>query len=327
MQTFQTVTMIKIAQNSAGQRLDNFLFKTLKGVPKSRVYRLIRKKEIRVNRSRATASTKLYLGDEVRLPPIRLNPKEEQSTDTSLDLESLIIFENNELMVVNKPAGLAVHGGSSVKFGLIESLRASRKNERSKERLELIHRLDKDTSGCLMISKKRSHLVFLQDLLRKPGSIKKRYTALVHGNWPESLIDIDKPLKTFSYQGRERWTKVSESGKNAKTTFRKLFGTEDFSLIEAFPKTGRTHQIRVHTLWARHPIVGDVRYGDKFKEGVMGLNLRMMLHATQISIPENTQVGKLDIECPLPEEFTMTIDKIVKNNKNNKIESISKLKS
>ena len=163
-----------------------------------------------------------------------------------------------------------------------------------------------------MISKKRSHLVFLQNLLRKPGRIKKRYTALVHGDWPDRLIDIDQPLKTFSNQGRERWTKVSESGKNARTTFRKLFGTEDFSLIEAFPKTGRTHQIRVHTLWARHPIVGDVRYGDKFKEGVMGLNLRMMLHATQISIPENTEVGKLDIECPLPEEFTMTIGKIMK---------------
>ena len=169
-----------------------------------------------------------------------------------------------------------------------------------------------------MISKKRSHLVFLQNLLRKPGSIKKRYTALVHGDWPDRLIAIDQPLKTFSNQGRERWTKVSKSGKNAKTAFRKLFGTEDFSLIEAFPKTGRTHQIRVHTLWAHHPIVGDVRYGDRFKEGVMGLNLRMMLHATQISIPENPQVGKLDIECPLPVEFTMTIDKIIKNNKNNK---------
>ena len=311
MQTFQTVTFIKIAEDSVGQRLDNFLLKRLKGVPKSRVYRLIRKKEIRVNRSRATASTKLYLGDEIRLPPIRLNPEEEQYADPSLDLESQIVFENNELIVVNKPAGLAVHGGSSVKFGLIESLRASRKNDRVKERLELVHRLDKDTSGCLMVSKKRATLVFLQDLLRRPGSINKRYTALVHGDWPEKLITINQNLTTFSNQGRERWTKVSESGKTARTAFRKKFGTEDFSLVEAFPKTGRTHQIRVHALWARHPIVGDLRYGDKFKEAVLGLNVRMMLHATQISIPQNTQLGKLDIECPLPDEFVTTIKRVL----------------
>ncbi len=311
MQTFQTVTFIKITEDSVGQRLDNFLLKKLKGVPKSRVYRLIRKKEIRVNRSRAIASTKLYLGDEIRLPPIRLNLEEEAYADPSLDLESQIVFENNELIVVNKPAGLAVHGGSSVKVGLIESLRASRKNDRVKERLELIHRLDRDTSGCLMISKTRATLVFLQDLLRKPGSINKRYTALVHGDWPEKLISINQNLKTVSNQGRERWTKVSKSGKTARTAFRKKFGSEDFSLVEAFPKTGRTHQIRVHALWARHPIVGDLRYGDKFKEAVLGLNVRMMLHATQISIPQNTQLGKLDIECPLPDEFVTTIKRVL----------------
>ena len=310
MHTFRTVTFIKIMQDSAGQRLDNYLFRTLKGVPKSRIYRLIRKKEIRVNRGRAAASTKLYLGDEVRLPPIRLKVEEEKYADLCLNLENHIVFENDELIVINKPAGLAVHGGSSVKTGLIESLRASRKNDRPKEKLELIHRLDKDTSGCLMISKKRSSLVFLQNLLRRPGSITKKYTVLVHGNWPSKLIEITQPLETFSKEGRERWTKVSASGKSARTIFRKMFGTEDFSLIEAFPKTGRTHQIRVHALWARHPIVGDQRYGDKFKEAVLGLNLRMMLHATQISIPHNTQVGKLDIECPLPDEFNIALKRV-----------------
>ena len=311
MQTFQNVTFVEIMEDSAGQRLDNFLFKTLKGVPKSRIYRLIRKNEIRVNRGRALASTKLCLRDEVRLPPIRLSAKEGKYIDPLFKPETQVLFENNELIVFNKPAGLAVHGGSSVKFGLIESLRASRSSNRSREKLELIHRLDKDTSGCILISKKRASLVFLQDLLRRPGSIKKRYTALVHGFWPEKLLDINEALETFSNQGRERWTKVSQSGKSARTAFRKICGNEDFSLIEAFPKTGRTHQIRVHALWARHPILGDLRYGDSVKEAILGLKLRMMLHASQISIPENKHLGKVDIECPLPDEFIKTLKKLL----------------
>ena len=313
MQTFQNVTFLKIMEDSAGQRLDNFLFKTLKGVPKSRIYRLIRKNEIRVNRSRASASTKLYLSDEVRLPPMRLSARESKYVDPLFKPETQIVFENTDLIVFNKPAGLAVHGGSSVKFGLIESLRASRKNNNSKEKLELVHRLDKDTSGCLMISKKRVSLVFLQELLRRPGSISKRYTALVHGDWPEKLTHINQALETYSNEGRERWTKVSASGKSATTGFRKISGNEDFSLVDAFPKTGRTHQIRVHALWARHPIVGDIRYGDKFKEAVLGLKTRMMLHASQISIPQNKHVGKLDVECPLPHEFSDTLKMLLKS--------------
>ena len=313
MQTFRNVTFLKIMEDSAGQRLDNFLFKTLKGVPKSRIYRLIRKNEIRVNRSRASASTKLYLNDEVRLPPMRLSARESKYVDPLFKPETQIVFENNDLIVFNKPAGLAVHGGSSVKFGLIESLRASRKNNNSKEKLELIHRLDKDTSGCLMISKKRASLVFLQELLSRPGSISKRYTALVHGDWPEKLTHINQALETYSNEGRERWTKVSASGKSARTRFRKISGNEDFSLVDAFPKTGRTHQIRVHALWARHPIVGDIRYGDKFKEAVLGLKTRMMLHASQISIPQNKHVGKLDVECPLSHEFSDTFKMLLKS--------------
>ncbi len=313
MQTFRNVTFLKIMEDSAGQRLDNFLFKTLKGVPKSRIYRLIRKNEIRVNRSRASASTKLYLNDEVRLPPMRLSARESKYVDPLFNPETQIVFENNDLIVFNKPAGLAVHGGSSVKFGLIESLRASRKNNNPKEKLELIHRLDKDTSGCLMISKKRASLVFLQELLSRPGSISKRYTALVHGDWPEKLTHINQALETYSNEGRERWTKVSASGKSATTGFRKISGNEDFSLVDAFPKTGRTHQIRVHALWARHPIVGDIRYGDKFKEAVLGLKTRMMLHASQISIPQNKHVGKLDVECPLSHEFSDTFKMLLKS--------------
>ena len=312
MQTFQNVTFLKIMEDSAGQRLDNFLFKTLKGVPKSRIYRLIRRNEIRVNRSRASASTKLYLSDEVRLPPMRLSARESKYVDPLFKPETQIVFENDDLIVFNKPAGLAVHGGSSVKFGLIESLRASRKNNNSKEKLELIHRLDKDTSGCLMISKKRASLVFLQELLRRPGSISKKYTALVHGDWPEKLIYINQALETYSNEGRERWTRVSASGKNARTGFRKISGNEDFSLVEAFPKTGRTHQIRVHALWARHPIVGDIRYGDKFKEAVLGLKTRMMLHASQISIPQTKHVGKVDVECPLSQQFSETFETLFK---------------
>ena len=315
MQTFQNVTFLTIMEDGAGQRLDNFLFKTLKGVPKSRIYRLIRRNEIRVNRRRARASTKLYLRDEVRLPPMRFSARENKYVDPLFKPETQIVFENNDLIVFNKPAGLAVHGGSSVKFGLIESLRASRRNN-SKEKLELIHRLDKDTSGCLMISKKRASLVFLQELLRKPGSISKRYTALVHGNWPEKLIHINQALETYSNERRERWTKVSASGKSARTEFRKISGSDDFSLVEAFPKTGRTHQIRVHALWARHPIVGDIRYGDKFKEAVLGLKIRMMLHASQISIPHNKQVGKVDVECPLSYEFLDTIKALLNKHKN-----------
>ncbi|MBT4162776.1 MAG: RluA family pseudouridine synthase [Gammaproteobacteria bacterium] len=297
----EKVRLIEIDAETAGQRLDNFLIRTLKGLPKSRVYRIIRKGEVRINGRRAKPQVRLNDGDKVRIPPIRHLPDRDQAIGSFHDLDALILFEDTHLIVINKPAGMAVHGGSGIRTGVIESLRHARPDVPA---LELVHRLDRGTSGCLMIAKRRSYLRLLQDALRQPGTISKRYTAVVHGSWPLPLESIEEPLLTVSKAGLERFTRVDEAGKKAQTEFRVVSTDQTLSLIEARPMTGRTHQIRVHCRWARHPVVGDNRYGDELLDG--GLKQRprrMLLHARHITIPALGERPALEVTAPLDNDF------------------------
>lgn len=293
------VQMIHIDADTAGQRLDNFLIRILKGLPKSRIYRIIRKGEVRINGRRAKPQVKLKPGDEVRVPPIRHLPARDAAVGSFHDLDSLVLFEDSHLMVLNKPAGMAVHGGSGVRTGVIESLRHARPESRA---LELVHRLDRGTSGCLMVAKRRSYLRLLQDALRRPGQIGKRYLAAVHGVWPESLDTIDQSLLTVSRAGTERLTRVDAAGRPALTRYSSITTSDALSLIEARPMTGRTHQIRVHCRWARHPILGDDRYGDVSLDRAFEPK-RLLLHARSLSIPALGQRPALQVSAPLDSRF------------------------
>lgn len=289
------VRLLRVDAASDGQRIDNFLLRELKGVPKSRIYRLIRKGEVRVNKGRTKPEYKLQLGDEVRIPPVRMAEAEAPPTvsvSLSSRLESSILYEDDGLLVINKPSGLAVHGGSGVNFGLIEALRAMRPQAKF---LELVHRLDRDTSGCIMVAKKRTGLLALQDALRGDG-VDKRYVALVAGEWPAHRHRIDAPLLKNTLSSGEWMVRVSANGKQALTEFRILECFNKATLIEARPVTGRTHQIRVHAQFAGHPLACDDKYGDKaadarFRE--LGLK-RLFLHAKSLAITWQGQPLKLE---------------------------------
>lgn len=288
---------VLITASHEGQRIDNFLLVHLKGVPKTRVYRIIRKGEIRVNKRRVEASYRLIDGDSVRIPPLRegqearvFPPSEAQVRQ----LEAAILYEDNALIILNKPAGVAVHGGSGIKQGVIEILRASRATAPF---LELVHRLDRDTSGCLMIAKKRSMLVKLHDYL-KQGRIQKRYWAVVHGSVPLNVA-IEAPLLRYLLPSGERRVAVSPEGKFAKTGIKILESFGQTTLLEASPITGRTHQIRVHCAHAGHPIVGDEKYG----HGESVAHAPLFLHARKLTIPGEVGERSFSIEAPLPEYF------------------------
>jgi 23S rRNA pseudouridine955/2504/2580 synthase len=262
-ESFQKVQFITIDPELEGQRIDNFLRTFLKGVPKSLIYRILRKGEIRVNKKRVKPEYKLQGNDELRIPPIRVSePSEVPSTklDKVASLENHILFEDDWLIVLNKPAGTAVHGGSGLSFGVIEALRALRPEQKF---LELVHRLDRDTSGCLLIAKKRSALKSLHEQLRDK-QVDKRYQALVHGVWPENRFKVKAPLVKNVLKSGERMVSVNEvEGKPSETRFRILESFDDATLVEASPITGRTHQIRVHCLHAGHPIACDDKYGNE----------------------------------------------------------------
>ena len=281
---FDKVQFITIDADHEGQRIDNFLRTLLKGVPKSMIYRIVRKGEIRINKKRVKPEYKLCANDEIRLPPIRVSePNAGPSTklDRVASLESHIIFEDDVLIVVNKPSGLAVHGGSGLSFGVIEALRSLRPQAKF---LELVHRLDRDTSGCLLIAKKRSALKHLHEQLRNKTT-DKRYKALVSGKWPENRFKVKVPLLKNILKSGERLVSVSPEGKESETRFRVLESFADATLVEASPITGRTHQIRVHCLHAGHPIAKDDKYGDQtFDQRMsrMGLS-RLFLHAYSIA--------------------------------------------
>lgn len=281
---FDKVQFITIDADYEGQRIDNFLRTLLKGVPKSMIYRIVRKGEIRVNKKRVKPEYKLCANDEVRLPPVRVSePNAGPSTKLNIvaSLESHIIFEDEVLIVVNKPSGLAVHGGSGLSFGVIEALRSLRPQAKF---LELVHRLDRDTSGCLLIAKKRSALKHLHEQLRNK-TVDKRYNALVAGNWPENRFKVKAPLLKNILKSGERLVSVSADGKESETRFRILESFPHATLVEASPITGRTHQIRVHSLHAGHPIAGDDKYGEQaFDQRMAALGLsRLFLHAYSLA--------------------------------------------
>jgi len=304
----------EIDSETAGQRLDNFLLGQLKGVPRSHVYRLIRSGQVRVNSGRAKAAYRLQAGDRVRVPPVAVKaPAVPVATPENLDwLADRIIHEDSRILVVDKPAGLAVHGGSSISLGVIEALRLLRPTAKD---LELAHRLDRGTSGCLLLAKRRSALRVLHELLRE-GEVDKRYMTLVKGRWPEDAVTIDVPLITRRVGGEAR-VKVDPSGKEAQSSFRLLerFG-KTASLLEVSIATGRTHQIRVHAAHAGHPVAGDERYGDDdFNAYARTFGLRrMFLHAHSLSFTWPETGEEFNASVPLPDELKAVLNALeVKN--------------
>jgi 23S rRNA pseudouridine955/2504/2580 synthase len=298
------VQFIEIDEDRAGQRIDNFLLSLLKGVPKSRIYRIVRKGEVRVNKGRIKPEYKLKAGDVVRVPPVRLGDAKvipKPSNQLAEHLNNAVLFENDSLLVINKPSGLAVHGGSGVSLGLIESLRQLRPDCRY---LELVHRLDRDTSGCIMIAKKRSMLRYLHEQLRE-GRIQKYYHALVVGRWPNRRKEVKAPLRKNDLQSGERVVRVDPEGKDSLTKFRILQHYQGCSLVEAKPITGRTHQIRVHAQYVGHPLIGDPKYGEQQANKEMkalGFN-RLFLHAAALEIYMPDSKARLKVEAPLDERL------------------------
>lgn len=306
------VRFCEVDEHRDGQRIDNFLLRELKGVPKTRIYRALRKGEIRVNKGRTKADYRLQEGDLVRIPPLRTNqqrPEADVGKELQAHLEASIVFEDPGLLVINKPSGLAVHGGSGLNFGLIEALRKMRPEQKF---LELVHRLDRDTSGCTMIAKKSSVLKDIHKKLRGVG-VDKRYLALVAGRWPKHCQRVDAPLAKNTLVSGERMVKVDISGKPSVTEFAVVERFADCTLVEAKPITGRTHQIRVHALQVGCPILGDEKYGDKAKNQFYrkrGLK-RLFLHAKSLSLeyPEDKLLevqADLDINLRI---FLSNIDK------------------
>ena len=299
------VQFVAITAENAGQRIDNFLRTQLKGVPKSMIYRILRKGEVRVNKKRVKPEYKLEDGDEVRVPPVRVAEREEQAVSPKLDkvaaLESCILYEDDYLLVLNKPSGTAVHGGSGLSFGVIEGLRALRPEARF---LELVHRLDRDTSGILLVAKKRSALRSLHEQLREKG-MQKDYLALVRGDWPSHLKVVQAPLLKNILQSGERIVRVNSEGKPSETRFKVEERYEFATLVKASPITGRTHQIRVHTLHAGHPIAFDDRYGDReFDRQLAGTGLkRLFLHAAALRFEHPATGETMRIEAPMDEEL------------------------
>jgi 23S rRNA pseudouridine955/2504/2580 synthase len=329
-----------VGEDDAGTRLDKFLARQYAGVPRTRLFRIVRKGEVRVNGKRAAIDTRLAAGDTVRLPPVRaLAPGEEGGDDTSAGgppgapggavatkpkrvrvpaslMDTIIravIHEDDRLLVVDKPAGIAVHGGSGVSFGVIEALRAARPDEA--DSLELVHRLDRDTSGVLLVARKPAVLRMLHASLRDGEGFEKRYLALLKGDWQLGKKRIDAPLRTDLRVGGERTVRVHASGKPSASDFRVVqsYG-RTATLMEVAILTGRTHQIRVHAAYAGHPVAGDPKYGDEaFNEDMRELGLtRMFLHASSISFVWPDRGTEFSVNAPLPPELARVLDVLVR---------------
>ena len=316
------VSFITTDDDSAGQRLDNFLIRVLKGVPKTHVYRIIRSGEVRVNKARAAADTRLQAGDVLRLPPVRVSEraadKAEAMAQAAPPREFPVLYEDEHLIAINKPAGVAVHGGSGVSFGVIEQLRMARPQARF---LELVHRLDRDTSGILLIAKKRSALRHLQDQFRERET-GKTYLALVRGDWPANKKVIDAPLHKYLLDAKEgspgagerRVRVVSKDDPDGmraitlvKVSRQLEIAAERHTLLEVTIKTGRTHQIRVHLASQGHPIAGDDKYGDFDGNKALaraGLK-RMFLHAWRLEFGHPATSERLTLVAELPPELSV----------------------
>lgn len=305
------VRWVTVSEDNDGQRVDNFLMAQLRGVPRSVVYRIVRKGEVRVNKGRVRPDTRLKTGDEVRIPPVSQKQAAAQVVPgerVQAVMEGAVVFENEQMLVVNKPSGIAVHGGSGLDFGLIEVLRAARPEARF---LELVHRLDRDTSGLVMVAKKRSALRYLQDELRQKR-IRKHYHALVSGRWPADVSRVDAPLLRYEMSNGERRVRVDAEGKESLTTFTVLVDYEGYSLVQASPVTGRTHQIRVHSAYAGHPIAGDDKYMDdvslKAFRAMGGRRLMLHARALEFTLPGTGEAIRL--EAPYDEAFGEVLNKL-----------------
>lgn len=306
-----TATQVQVDAEHAGQRLDNYLLRELRGVPKTRVYRMIRSGEVRVNKGRAGADTRLAAGDWLRLPPVRTARPADPAAEHAPPREFPVVFEDEHLLVIDKPAGVAVHGGSGVAFGVIEQLRRARPEARF---LELVHRLDRDTSGLLMLAKRRSALTALQEQLRERRT-HKVYAALVTGAWPDSLKVLDTALKRYlTPQGERRVAAVAQGSEGAQRSIslvRVSARYSGYTLLHVTLKTGRTHQIRVHLSHAGHALVGDDKYGDFALNkrlgaptmGQLGL-ARMFLHAEHLAFDHPASGERITLHAPLPPECT-----------------------
>ncbi|MCC8394991.1 RluA family pseudouridine synthase [Paraburkholderia sp. MMS20-SJTR3] len=302
------VSLIEIDDSSAGQRIDNFLLRVCKGVPKSHIYRILRSGEVRVNKGRIDAQYRLELGDLVRVPPIRVAQQNEAAAPVPVPAGGFpILFEDDHLLVIDKPAGVAVHGGSGVAFGVIEQMRAARPQAKF---LELVHRLDRETSGVLMLAKKRAALVNLHEQIRD-NRMDKRYYACVHGEWATDWgrrRAVKESLHKYSTPDGERRVRVQADGLASHTIFNLVDRWPGYALLEAELKTGRTHQIRVHLQHLELPIVGDAKYGDfalnkalaraNAKPGIK----RMFLHAYRLKLTHPATGAPLQLEAPLPPE-------------------------
>lgn len=300
------VTWVTIEAEYAGQRVDNFLFNHWKGLPKTKVYQVMRKGHVRLDKKRVKPSTRLYAGAQLRLPPVFLpNAAEPAAAVRAFEREQLrsaILFEDDALLVINKPAGWAVHGGSGIKLGVIEALRQIFPNEKH---LELVHRLDKETSGCLMIAKKRSSLKRLHETFRDQ-TIKKSYLVLVSGVWPKRLSVVKEPLKRVLAANGERFVRVDyEQGQAARTDFEVLERFPDATLLVAKPHTGRTHQIRVHCAVSGCPVVGDLKYGESnTRTWAKALGARQFLHCAALApLPETVPSEWTHFEAPLDDRL------------------------
>ena len=314
-----SVTQTIITEDEQGQRLDNYLLNLCKGVPKSHVYRIVRSGEIRVNRKRADVFYRLQIGDILRIPPIRVAQRNGVIfAGAAINAELPILYEDEALLVVDKPSGIAVHGGSGVSFGVIEALRQQRPQARF---LELAHRLDRETSGILLVGKKRSALTALHDMFREGGlagggrGADKRYLVLVNGRWMDPLRHVKLPLLKYLLASGERRVRVSDEGKASHTVFRLLARWEHFSLLEAELKSGRTHQIRVHLAHLGFPIAGDEKYGDFALNKALsktGLK-RMFLHAWKMRFPHPISGSAMVLEAPVPAGLEAFLEKLSTN--------------
>lgn len=303
-----SVRFIEIDAEQQGQRIDNFLITQLKGVPKSRIYRILRKGEVRVNKKRIKPTYRIQAGDQLRIPPIRMADEKSPPTAQSVAwIEDAILYEDDWLLAINKPSGIAVHGGSGIRYGVIEALRALREEA---GRYELVHRIDRATSGILLVAKKRSALRTLHDAMRE-HRMEKRYLALVKGKMRKSK-SVLAPLQKNTLRSGERMVRVDPEGKEAESHFRPQLACEQATLVEVEIVTGRTHQIRVHGSHIEHPLAGDERYGDaEFNRQMSQLGLkRLFLHAHRIRFPHPNDETTVELEAPLPDALQRVIEQL-----------------